>query len=317
MNKIVVLDAAVTSPESESWQSIQALGELQLHPRTKPEEVLAHVGDATIVLTNKVKLDASTLSKLPNVKYIGVLATGYNIIDLQAAAEHGITVCNVPNYSTESVAQLAFALLLEITHQVGHHSRTVAEGRWANGVDFSYWDCPLKELAGKTMGIVGYGNVGQAVARIAQAFGMNVLVNTRTARDGVVGAEFVDRETLFAQSDVVSLHCALTAETHHLINAERLTQMKSSAILLNLGRGDLIDEVALANALNSGELYAAGVDVLSTEPPSADNPLIGLKNCFITPHIGWASLEARERLLVITEENIKAFLAGKPQNVVG
>jgi glycerate dehydrogenase len=315
--KLVVLDGYTLNPGDLDWAPLAALGDLQVFDRTAPAEILARAGDAEIVLTNKVVLDAATLAALPRLRYIGVLATGYNVVDLEAARARGIPVTNVPGYSTPSVAQLTFALLLELTHHVGAHSEGVRAGHWSRSPDFCYWETPLVELAGRTFGVVGFGQVGRAVARLAEAFEMRVLVHTRTPPEPPPpNLRFTDLDTLLGESDVVSLHCPLTPETKHLINAQRLARMKPGAFLLNAARGPLVDEAALAEALNSGRLAGAGLDVLSTEPPPADNPLLRARHCIITPHLGWATRAARERLLRQAAENVRAFLAGQPVHVV-
>ena len=314
---IVVLDGHTLNPGDLSWDALHALGPAQIFPRTSPAEVLARAAHAEILLTNKVVLSAETLSALPKLRYVGVLATGYNVVDATAARARGIPVTNVPDYSTESVAQLTFALLLELTHGVGRHSEAVQSGRWTASPDFSFWDQPLIELHGQTFGVVGYGRIGRAVARIASAFGLRVLVHSRTRpHDFPADFEFVSVDDLFARSDIISLHCPLTPETRHLVNADRLRRTKPTACLLNTSRGPLIEEAALADALNSGRLAAAALDVLSVEPPPANNPLLTARNCLITPHLAWASTAARRRLLRIAVDNIRTFLAGKPTNVV-
>ncbi len=314
---IVVLDGHTLNPGDLTWSALEALGPCRVFDRTLPGETVARAAEAEIALTNKTVLSRDTLVRLPRLRYIGVLATGYNVVDLAAARERGIAVTNVPGYSTASVVQLTFALLLELTHHVGAHADGVRAGRWSRSADFCYWESPLVELAGLTLGLVGFGNVGRGVARAAAAFGMRVLVHTRTRpTGGVEGVTFVDLEAVFRQSDVVSLHCPLTDATRHLVNRERLAWMKPTAFLINTGRGPLVDEAALADALNAGRLAGAGLDVLSTEPPAAGNPLLAAKNCVITPHIGWATRAARERLMRIAVENVRAFQAGQPQNVV-
>lgn len=315
--KIVVLDGCPLNPGDLNWLELEALGSCRIFDRTAPEQTVARAAQAEILLTNKVILNRETLAVLPHLRYIGVLATGYNVVDIAAACERGILVTNVPGYSTRAVAQLTFALLLELTHGVGHHAQTVRDGRWTGSSDFAYWDHPLLEISGRTLGVVGFGQIGREVASIAQAFGMRVLIHTRTRPVSLpAGLEFVALDDLFARADVVSLHCPLTPETQNLINARRLAQMKPSAILLNTSRGPLVEEAALADALNAGRLAGAALDVLSTEPPPAHNPLLTAKNCFITPHFGWATRAARERLMKIAVANLRAFLAGKPQNVV-
>ncbi len=315
--KIVVLDGYTLNPGDLSWKGLMELGEVMVYDRTKPEEVLERIKGAEIVLTNKVVINRDTIEQLPELRYIGVLATGYNIVDVEAAYERRIRVANIPDYSTASVAQLTFALLLELTFHVGHHAQTARAGRWQDCPDFCYWDKPLIEIAGMTFGVVGYGRIGQAVAKIAQSFGMNVVAYSRS-RTGTEenGIKFVSLEAVFYISDVVSLHCPLTAETKHLINKERLQRMKPTAFILNTGRGPLVDEAALAEALNAGRLGGAGLDVLSVEPPRNGNPLLTAKNCLVTPHIAWATKAARTRLMDIAVNNVKAFLKGEPVNVV-
>ncbi len=316
--KIVVLDGYTANPGDLNWDDLAALGELHVYERTSPEEIIDRAQGAEVLLTNKTKLTRPLIESLPELRYIGVLATGYNVVDVEAAKERDITVTNVPAYSTASTAQATFALLLELTNQVGYHSETVHAGRWVSSPDFAYWDRPLVELSGLTMGIVGFGSIGKAVANLAIAFGMNVLVHTRTvpATSPSEKIRFCDVDMLFAQSDVVSLHCPLTEATQGMVNAERLEQMKPSAFLLNAGRGPLVDEAALAHALNSGKITGAGLDVLSAEPPTADNPLLTARNCIITPHISWATRASRLRLIDIATKNVQAFLAGNPLNVV-
>ena len=313
--KIVILDAYAANPGDLSWDAISAQGELTVYDRTAPADVVERIGDAEVVYTNKTVIGRDVLDACPNLKMISVLATGYNVVDTAYAREKGIAVCNVPAYSTRDVAQLVFALLLEICHHVGHHSKTVFEGKWQNNPDFCYWDYAPMALYGKTMGIVGFGQIGQATAKLAEAFGMKVLVHSRTARPES-GYEFVDLDTLLKNSDVVSLHCPLFPETEGLIRKETIAKMKDGAILLNTGRGPLINEADVADALKSGKLYAAGMDVVSKEPISAENPLLSAPNCFITPHIAWATKDARIRLLDVSAENLRQFKNGTPQNVV-
>ena len=319
MAKIVVLDGYTANPGDMSWHALELLGEVEVYDRTAPEEVVERAKDAEVVLVNKVKMSAQVIEALPALRYIGVLATGYNVVDMKAAEEHGIVVTNVPAYSTMSVAQMVFAHLLDITNSVGHYTTAVKSGKWAQSYDFCFYDKPLQELAGQTMGIVGLGNIGSAVARIAQAFGMKVLAMTskganELATMGISKAE--SYEELFRQADVLSPHCPLTEDTRHLVNAERLALMKPTAIIINTGRGPLIDEEALAKALNEERILAAGVDVLSKEPPTENNPLVGARNCHITPHIAWATAEARGRLIATAINNVQAFLEGNPINVV-
>ena len=316
--QIVILDGYTANPGDLSWAAIEAQGPCSIFDRTADAEIVSRVADAEIVLTNKTPLSAETIAQLPHVKMIGVLATGVNVVDTAAAKARGIAVCNVPAYSTPGVAQAVFALLLELTNRTGHHDRTVHEGRWAAGEDFCYWDGDLVELAGLTLGIVGYGQIGAAVARVGRAFGMQILANRRSASGAVEeGGDYVDLDRLFRESDVVSLHCPLTPETRELVNAARIEQMKPTAYLINTARGGLVNEADLAAALNAGRIAGAGLDVLSVEPPSATNPLLAARNCVITPHIAWATRAASSRLLAITAANIAAFLAGSPQNVVG
>lgn len=314
--KIVILDAYAANPGDLSWDEFAALGELTVYDRTAQEDAAARIGDSEVVFINKVRLTDEIFAACPNLKLVSILATGYNIVDLAAAKHRGITVCNVPGYSTRAVVQMTFALLLEICQQVGLHSGAVHTGRWQTCPDFCFWDRPLIELDGKTMGIVGYGAIGSAVGTVAQALGMKLLVTARHERPVPEGARFVSLPELLAQSDVVSLHCPQTAENARMIDAGALAQMKDGAILLNTARGGLLDEQAVADALRSGKLLAAGMDVVSAEPIRADNPLLTAPNCFLTPHIAWAPLETRRRLQAISAENLRAFLAGKPQNVV-
>ena len=318
---IVVLDGYTLNPGDLSWEGLERLGMCRVYDRTLPGEVVERAKDADIVLTNKTVLDREIIGKLPRLRYIGVLATGYNVVDLEAVREHGVAVTNVPAYSTASVAQMVFALLLELASQVGHHAGEVRRGRWSESPDFCFREKPLIELEGLTMGIVGFGRIGRRVAWIAETFGMKVLVQTRNPdryKGNLQNAkiEFVDLVELLRRSDVVSLHCPLTPETEGMIDVERLALMKPSAFLINTGRGPLVDEAALAAALNGKRLAGAGLDVLSQEPPHADNPLLNAENCFITPHIAWATKEARERLMTTAVDNVRAFLEGKPQNVV-
>lgn len=314
--KIVILDAYAANPGDLSWDEFAALGDLTVYDRTAQEDAAARIGDAEVVFINKVRLTDEIFAACPNLKLVSILATGYNIVDLAAAKRRGITVCNVPGYSTRAVVQMTFALLLEICQQVGLHSGAVHTGRWQTCPDFCFWDRPLIELDGKTMGIVGYGAIGSAVGTVAQALGMKLLVTARHEKPVPEGARFVSLPELLAQSDVVSLHCPQTAENARMIDAGALAQMKDGAILLNTARGGLLDEQAVAGALRSGKLLAAGMDVVSAEPIRADNPLLTAPNCFLTPHIAWAPLETRRRLQAISAENLRAFLAGKPQNVV-
>lgn len=316
--KIVVLDGYTLNPGDLSWKDLEALGTVKIYDRTHSGEVVERATGAQIVLTNKTVLDGEALSQLPDLKYIGVLATGYNVVNLEAARRQGITVTNIPAYSTDSVAQMVFAHLLNITQRVGHYAEEVASGHWTKQADFSYWNTPLVELAGKTLGVIGLGHTGMATARIALAFGMQVLAYTsKSAAELPAGIRKADSlEQVFSDSNVVSLHCPLTETTKNLVNMERLKLMKREAVLINTGRGGLVNETDLAEALEKGLLAAAGVDVLSSEPPVPGHPLVGVKNCFITPHIAWATLEARQRLMGQAVRNIEAFLSGQPINTV-
>lgn len=316
--KIVVLDGYTLNPGDLSWKDLEALGTVKIYDRTRPGEVVERATGAQVVLTNKTVLDGEALSQLPDLKYIGVLATGYNVINLEAARRQGITVTNIPAYSTDSVAQMVFAHLLNITQRVGHYAEEVASGHWTKQADFSYWNTPLVELAGKTLGVIGLGHTGMATARIALAFGMQVLAYTsKSAAELPAGIRKADSlEQVFSDSNVVSLHCPLTETTKNLVNLERLKLMKREAVLINTGRGGLVNETDLAEALEKGLLAAAGVDVLSSEPPVPGHPLVGVKNCFITPHIAWATFEARQRLMGQAVRNIEAFLSGQPINTV-
>ncbi|MDE5876360.1 MAG: D-2-hydroxyacid dehydrogenase [Muribaculaceae bacterium] len=315
--KIVVLDGYGMNPGDMSWKPLEELGDVTVYERTPADKVLERSTGAEVLLTNKTVLTGEILRSLPQLRYVGVLATGYNVVDIKAARELGIVVTNIPAYSTDSVAQMVFAHLLAIVTRVEYYATENRTGRWSRSKDFCYWDMPLNELAGKTFGIIGLGNIGKSVAHIARAFGMKVKAFTSKHPDELPeGVAKADLDELFATSDVVSLHCPLTEGTYHLVNASRLAQMKPSSILINTGRGPLVDEIALAEALNSGEIYAAGVDVLSTEPPATDNPLLTARNCFITPHLGWATKEARERLLQIAVDNLKGFIHGEIRNNV-
>jgi glycerate dehydrogenase len=314
---IVVLDGYTTNPGDLSWEPLVALAPCTVWDRTAPGDLIARLADAEIVLTNKTPLAVETLAALPKLKLISVLATGVNVVDVAAAKAQGITVCNVPAYSTPGVAQAVFALLLELTNRTGHHSDTVHAGRWSAGPDFSYWDGTLVELADLTLGVVGYGAIGSAVVAVGRAFGMRILGNRRTALGPIPeGGEFVTLDRLFQESYVVTLHCPLTPATAGLVNAERLAQMKPTAYLINTARGPLVQEADLLDALQARRLAGAGLDVLSVEPPAADHPLLKAPNCVITPHIAWATRAARQRLMVQSAGNIAAFLAGAPVNVV-
>lgn len=310
--KIVVLDGYAANPGDLSWDAFTSQGELTVYDATPQPEALARIGDAEAVFTNKVILDREIISQAPKLRFIGVIATGYNVVDVQAARERGIDVCNVPAYSTQSVAQFTFALLLELCHHVGSHSDAVHAGRWVRSDCFTFWDTPLIELAGKTMGIVGYGSIGRAVAGIARAMGMDVIAYTRTPRE----PECVSFEALLERSDVISLHCPLFPETKGIINRESIARMKDGVLLLNTARGPLIVEQDLRDALDSGKVAGAGLDVLCREPMVPDCPLLGAPNCVITPHFAWAPIEARRRLMNVCAENLRAFIAGRPQNVV-
>ena len=311
--KIVILDGYASNPGDLDWKELEALGELTVYDRTAPCDTAARIADADIVLLNKTPLDAETLKSAGHIQMIGILATGYNVVDVQAAKELGIPVCNVPGYSTGAVAQMTLALLLECTQQVGAHNRAVHEGAWERCPDFCFWNIPLTELEGKTMGIVGCGAIGTRVAKAAGALGMKVLFTGRHPRDW---DNYVNLEALLKNSDVVSLHCPQTAENLHMINEKTLGLMKRGAILLNTARGGLIDEAAVAAALESGQLSWYGTDVVSKEPVSPENPLLRAPHCIMTPHIAWAPRETRIRLHRIAAENVRAFLAGTPQNVV-
>ena len=318
--KLVVLDGYTENPGDLSWAELAALGELTVYDRTSYTEsplIAERIGDAEIVVMNKTPISRATIDACPNIRLIAVLATGYNVVDYQYAREKGIPVVNVPTYGTASVSQYSIALLLEICHHIGHHSASVHAGKWASNPDWCYWDYPLIELEGKTIGIIGFGRIGQAEGRIARAMGMKVLACDVYPNDSgrAIGA-YVDLDTLLAQADVVSLHCNLTPENTGLINKENIAKMKDGAILINNARGQLIVEQDVADALNSGKLAAAGLDVVYTEPIRPDNPLLTAKNCIITPHISWAPKESRQRIMDATAENIRAFLAGTPQNVV-
>lgn len=310
--EIVVLDGYTLNPGDLSWDGLMKLGALTVYEHTLAEQVVRRIGGAEAVLTNKTLLTADTLKAAPNLRYVGVLATGYNVVDTAAAKDLGICVTNIPTYGTTAVAQYVFALLLEICHHVAHHHQQVQAGRWTANRDFCFWDFPLMELAGKTMGIIGFGRIGQATAAIAKAFGMRVL-----AYDAFVKRpEIVTLEQLLMESDVISLHCPLLPETDGIVNRSTIAQMKNSVILINTARGPLIREADLREALQSGKVYAAAVDVVSKEPIQPDNPLLGLPNCLITPHIAWAPKESRQRLMDVAVSNLAAFLSGSAQNVV-
>lgn len=315
--KLIILDGHTANPGDLSWDGLRDLVEYEVYERSSPEQTMARAADATAVLTNKAVVDARVIAALPRLRYIGVVATGCNVVDLAAASRRGIVVSNVPDYGTASVAQATFALLLELTNRVGHHAQTVRDGRWSQSADFCYWDYPQIELAGLTLGIVGFGQIGRAVARIAAAFGMHILACARspsgTVRDGV---HLADLASVFRASDVVTLHCPLTPDTRELVDAARLAQMKPTAFLVNTARGGLVRDADLAAALNDDRLAGAALDVLTVEPPTADNPLLHAKNCLITPHIAWAARAARARLIQQAIDNVRAFVSDHPINVV-
>ena len=318
MMKMVVLDGYTENPGDLSWDGLREFGELTVYDRTGSEDqVIARIGEAEVVFVNKVPITKRVLEECPNIKFISVLATGYNVIDIKAAAEKGIVVSNIPSYGTAAVAQFAIALLLEVCHHVAHHSEAVHQGRWAANPDWCFWDYPLIELQGKTMGIIGFGRIGQATGRIAKALGMKVIAYSRSIReDGKEIADYVDLDTLLRTSDVIALHCPLFPETEGIINKANIEKMKDGVIIINNSRGQLVVERDLADALNSGKVYAAGLDVVSTEPIREDNPLLKAKNCLITPHISWAPKESRQRIMDMSYNNLKAFVEGKPINVV-
>jgi glycerate dehydrogenase len=315
--KIVVLDGYTLNPGDLSWDSLSALGECDIHERTVPAQVVERTLSAEIAITNKVILDRAIQAQLPKLRYIGVTATGYNIVDVAAARERGIVVTNVPTYGTRSVAQMTFALILELALHVGHHAQTVRDGRWCKSENFCYWDHPLVELEGLTLGLIGFGRIGQATAQAGQGFGMRVIAHDAMVKNSPIpGVTLTDLDTVFRESDVVSLHCPLTADNKGLVNAQHLAMMKPTAFLINTARGPLVDDDALASSLNSGKIAGAGLDVLSVEPPRPDNPLLKARNCLVTPHISWATRAARQRLMDVTVDNVRAFLKGSPQNVV-
>jgi glycerate dehydrogenase len=314
---IVILDAFTLNPGDLSWDGIRALGPCTIHERSLPEQVEARARDAEILLTNKTPLNGETIARLPRLRYIGVLATGYNIVDVGSALGRGIVVTNVPSYSTMSVAQVVFAHLFNLTHRIGHHTEAVRDGRWSASRDFSFWDFPLLEVSGLRLGIVGPGRIGSAVAKAGIAFGMEVVAAGASPGRGMLpGVRMVSVDELFTTSDVISLHCPLTPATRGLVSRERLAAMKRTALLINTSRGPLIDEEALADALNTGQIAGAGLDVLSLEPPPAEHPLLRATNCYITPHFAWASTAARARLLEEVTDNLKSFLAGTPRNAI-
>jgi glycerate dehydrogenase len=318
--KIVILDGYTENPGDLSWEGIEAFGELTVYDRTPlndEAEILGRIGDAEAVYTNKTPITKATIDKAPNLKFIGVLATGYNIVDTAAAKEKGVIVTNIPSYGTAAVGQFAIALLLEICHHVGHHDKTVHEGRWENNADWCYWDYPLIELAGKTMGVIGFGRIGQMTGRVAKAMDMNVIAYDEFQSDsGKAIGEYVTLDELFAKADVIALHCPLFPSTEGIINKDSIAKMKDGVIIINNSRGPLIVEQDLTDALNSGKVFAAGLDVVSSEPIKGDNPLLKAKNCFITPHISWAPKESRQRLMDFAVGNLKGYAEGKPVNVV-
>lgn len=315
--KIVILESSAVNPGDLSWEAIDQFGEVTVYERTAPEEAAPRIGDAEVVLINKTPITAELLDACPDLKLICVEATGYNVVDCEAARQRGVTVCNVPAYGTDAVAQFTFSLLLELCNRVGHHDDFVHKGGWCRCPDFCYWDTPQMELADKTIGIIGFGRIGRAVAKIANAFNMKVLAYSRSrCPEGEALGTYVDLDTLLARSDIVSLHCPLTEETEYLINAQTLSVMKDGAILLNTARGGLVDEAALLQALQTGKLRGAAVDVVSAEPIKADNPLLTAPNCIITPHMAWAPVETRQRIIDCTVDNIRAYLSGSPIHVV-
>lgn len=317
--KIVNLDGHTTNPGDLSWDGIKELGDYTVYERTAPDEIVERAKGAEILIINKTVLDKTLLDALsPELKYIGLQSTGYNVVDCAYARKLGITVCNIPSYSTKAVAQLVFAFILQVTNQVNLHSEAVKNGEWCSCPDFCFWKTPLTELAGKTIGIIGFGAIGRQVAKIAEAFDMRVLAYAPRPKEKgeLKTVEFVDIDTLLSGSDIITCHCPLTEQTKGLINKETIDRMKKSAIFINTSRGPVVDEKALADALNNGKIAAAGLDVLETEPAKSDNPLLTARNCYITPHIAWAAQETRARLLKILEENLEAYLNGKPQNVV-
>ena len=315
--KIVVLDGYGVNPGDLSWEKLEELGELTVYERTAPEEVLTRTEDAEIVLTNKVVLSADVLCKLPKLKYIGVLATGYNVVDTEAARAQGVAVTNIPAYSTDSVVQMTFAHILNITNCVAHYARENREGKWARSKDFCYWDTPLLELSGLTLGVVGLGNIGMKVARVARTLGMEVYAATSKSSSSLPeGIQKTTFKGLLGVCDILTLHCPLTPDTRELVNAKTLGMMKRGAVVINTGRGPLVNEDDVAEALRSGQLAAYGADVMCQEPPREDNPLLAEPNAFITPHVAWATIDARRRLMKIAADNIKAFVEGKPVNVV-
>ena len=317
MAKIVVLDGYTENPGDLSWDAFKEFGEITVYDRTPADQIITRIGDAEYVYTNKVPITRATMEACPNLKFIGVLATGYNVIDVATAKEKGIVVCNVPTYGTMSVAQYSIALMLEVCHHIGHHSETVKEGKWAGNADWCYWDYPLIELEGKSLGIIGFGRIGRQEARVAKALGMNIYAHDpHPTEEGRALAEYLSLDDLLAKSDFISLHCNLTAENEGMINKANIAKMKDGVILINNARGQLVNEQDLTDALNSGKVAAAALDVVSTEPIKNDNPLLKAKNCIITPHISWAPKESRQRIMDISVENLKKFIAGEAINVV-
>lgn len=316
--KIVVLDGYTLNPGDISWEEMEEFGEVTVYDRTSKEDIAARIGDAEVVYTNKTPLTKETFEACPNIKFVGILATGYNIVDVDAAKERGIPVSNIPTYGTAAVSQYAMALLLELCHHIGEHSDCVKKGDWTNNPDWCFWNYPLVELAGKTMGIIGFGRIGQDTGKLAQAFGMKVLAYDAHKRPELESetCRYVELDTLFAESDVISLHCPLFAETEGIINKDSIAKMKTGVMIINDSRGPLIVEEDLRDALNSGKVAGAAVDVVSTEPIQMDNPLLKAKNMIITPHIAWAPKESRQRLMNLAVENLRSFVSGKPQNVV-
>lgn len=314
--KIVILDGYTENPGDLSWDGFKQSGEVTIYDRTAPELIMERIHDADAIITNKTPLSAEAIAHCPQLKYIGVLATGYNVIDIQAARERHIPVCNIPTYGTHAVSQFAIGLLLEICHHIGHHSQAVHAGKWTQSPDWCFWDYPLIELHEKTMGIIGFGRIGRQTAAIAQALGMNVIAYDASPGQDDALARYVTLDELYAQSDVIVLHCPLFPQTEGMINKTSIQQMKDGVIIINNSRGPLIVEQDLADALNAGKVYAAGLDVVSSEPIQLDNPLLQAKNCFITPHIAWAPKESRQRLMDIAVANLRAFINGTPQNVV-
>ncbi len=317
--KLVITDGYCENPGDLDWEPLRQFGELVIYDRTEDDEekIIERIGDADIVLINKVPITERIMDACPNLKLIAIFATGYNVVDVEAAKKRGIPVCNVPAYGTDAVGEFAMALLLELCHRVGHHSDAVREGRWESCPDFCFWDYPLMDLHGKTMGIIGFGRIGRTTGKLANAFGMKVLATgSRPTPEGEALAEYVDLDTLLSQSDVIALHCPLLPGTKDVICRENIEKMKDGVIIINNARGGCVVEQDLADALNSGKVAAAGLDVVSTEPIRGDNPLLSAKNCIITPHISWASKECRQRIMDTTVENLRAYLAGTPQNVV-